>query len=210
MSDNNKGLIENPFYIKDVNLESTKGKHHKIIGVLTDPSETYRVPSMKKLSECQYDQLPENIKFKEQSAIQLFGGNFKEISSLITVLSIKWNVLVLLYLGKNIFISGDSILSPFDMVHPSEEKKSDFEKWAKRVDAFVISLNKNNLEFFLSCYHKKLMQMKKPYIFSTGSSIINKLIEEYHTEFKFVERKGVARFGSENRREIFNYLERVL
>lgn len=180
-----------------------KKNRKKSIGILTNPSKTFKVVLEKQIPQFQYDELPEEYKHKKQSFLDFLGGNFQEINTIVNELSSLGNVSVVLFVDKNLFVPENSIISPYELIHPKTIKRSfDFDKWINEKDAMIISLHIEKLKGFFNLYSTKIVHMNKLCIISTGRSMINELSKRFQRRFIFVERKGVARFGAENRQKI--------
>lgn len=181
-------------------------KPKKSIGILTNPSETFKIMSRNRVLQVKYDQMPKEIKNKKQSFLDFLGGNFQEINTLVRELSCMGIVSVVLHVDQNLFISERSRISPHELIHPrtiKKSKSSNFHEWLNGKDALIISLNTEKLREFINLYHTEI---DRPCVISTGRSMINELSKRFPGRFIFVQRKGVARFGAENRQKILALL----
>jgi hypothetical protein len=179
----------------------------KTLGILTDPSKTFKISLGNRIIQTDYNKLTEEFKNKKQSFLNFLGGNFQEIITLLYELSSIGNVSVVLYVDRNLFVSNESRISPWQMMHPKMIREYlDFNKWINGKDCLIISLCAKNLREFLNAYGRRLVQTNKLCIISTGKTMIAELNTLFQGNFTFVERKGVARFGAENRRRILALL----
>jgi len=122
-------------------------------------------------------------------------------------LSPKGNVSIILYLGRNLFVSESSKVSPYELTHPKTIKDSfDFDKWIDGKDVLIISLNVGRLKEFVDLYQTRILQKNRTCLISTGKLMINELAKEFQKKIIFIERKGVARFGADNRQKILALL----
>ena len=179
----------------------------KSIGILTDTSKTFKMASKNRVFQFQYEQIPREFKNKKQSFLDLLGGNFQEINTFVKELSLTGNVSVVLYLGKNLFVSEKSRISPYELTHPKTIREFfDFDRWINGMDVLIISLGTEKLKEFIGLYDTKILQIKTRFMISTGKVMINELTKRFPEKFVFAQRKGVARFGIENRQKILTLL----
>jgi len=180
----------------------------KSIGIVTDPSKTFKMTSKNRVFQVQYDQLPKEFQNKKQPFLDFLGGNFQEVNTLAHELSSKGNVSVVLYLDRNLFISENFRISPYELTHPKTVKESlDFDKWIDGKDVLIISLCTEKLKKFIHFYHTKILRIETKWcVISTGKVMINELARRFPESFIFTRRKGVARFGVENRQKILGLL----
>jgi len=182
----------------------------KSIGIVTDPSKTFKITSKNRVFQFQYDQLPEDFNNKKQSFSDFLGGNFLEINTLVQELSSQGNVSVVLYVGKNLFIPENSRISPYELSHSKTiGVHLDLENWVNEKDILIISLPTGKLKEFLDSHGNKIVRTNKPCVVSTGKKMITELTKQLPENFTFVERKGVARFGYDNRQKILALLRGI-
>lgn len=175
----------------------------RLVGILTNPSKTFKMSSRNRVLQLKYDQLPDGFKNKKQSFMDFLGGSFQEINTLVGELASVGDVSVVLYISKNLFISENFRISPYELNNSKSIGKSlDFQRWLNQIDALIIALYREKLQEFINLYSTEVTHMNKPCVISTGKSMIIELSKRFPGRFVLVERKGVARFGADNRRKI--------
>lgn len=180
-----------------------KGTGRKSLGLLVDPSKTFKVVIGSRVAQLQYDKLQQEFKDQKQFFLDFLGGNFQEINTLTSELSSVANVSILLYINENCFISDDSKISPWELTHPKAGGTNlDLKNWVNKKDILIISLTTDKLKEFLDSHFDKIVRTNKPCIVSTGKKMIRELTKQLPENFTFLERKGVARFGYDNRKQI--------
>lgn len=180
----------------------------RTIGILTNPSQTFKMTLDNQILQVSYRRLSDEFKNKRQPFMDILGGNFQEINTLVSELSSKGEVSVVLYVAESVFIPQNFNVSPYELFHPNRIRASfDFRKWLDQIDALIISLNREELLELIDRYSKELNRLGKPCMISTGRTMIDELSKQFSRNFFFVQRKGVARFGAQNRERILDFLK---
>ena len=178
------------------------------IGILTDPSKTFIYPCgtiyRLKYRPSMFEDLPEDYKNEKQCFLRFLGGNFSEVLTLVDELFELGQVEVMLYLGEH-FIHQDEEISPRDVYHlESTSTKSRFDAWMGSLDILIISLSNQYIKCFEDTWPG---DAQLPVIGVGGKTQKEIFTSSVGNLGLFLLRKGVARFGKNNREKISEFIK---
>jgi len=178
------------------------------IGIITGPSKTFIYPCgtiyRPKYRPSTFEDLPEDYKNEKQSFLRFLGGNFSEVLTLVDELSELGQVEVMLNPGVY-HILQDVNVSPREVCYSeSTSKGSILNTWLESLDILIISLSNQYIKHFKNGWPS---DARLPVIGVGGKTQKEIFTSTVSNLELFLLRKGVARFGKNNREKISEFIK---